>query len=45
VNPTRVSPGVYEGEVAFSMSGTWETTVNVARSGVVVGTPKFTTAF
>jgi hypothetical protein len=33
VNPTLASPGLYDGQVSFSMQGTWVTTVTVDRPG------------
>jgi hypothetical protein len=45
VNPTSTSLGRYEGQLSFSMAGSWETTVTVSRGGVTLGTPKFTTTF
>ena len=45
VNPTLNSSGRYSGQVAFSMAGTWETTVTVSQAGQTLGTPKFTTTF
>lgn len=45
VNPTLTSPGVYEGQLSFSMAGDWETTVTVSRGGVALGAPKFATTF
>jgi predicted component of type VI protein secretion system len=45
VNPTLASAGVYDGQVAFSMAGTWATTLTVSRADVVVGAPVFTTTF
>jgi YtkA-like len=45
VNPTLASSGYYSGQVAFSMAGTWETTVTVSEAGQTLGTPKFTTTF
>ncbi|MGC9986131.1 MAG: FixH family protein [Polyangia bacterium] len=45
VNPTLASSGRYSGQVAFSMAGTWQTTVTVSEAGQTLGTPKFTTSF
>jgi hypothetical protein len=45
VNPTLASSGRYSGQVAFSMAGTWQTTVTVSEAGQTLGTPKFTTKF
>jgi len=45
VNPTLVSSGRYSGQVAYSMAGTWQTTVTVSDAGQTLGTPKFTTTF
>lgn len=46
VNPTPTGvPGVYEGQLSFSMTGPWETTVTVRRGDVVVGTQKFSVTF
>lgn len=45
VNPTHASLGRYEGEVAFSMAGTWETTLTIVQGGQTLGAPKFTTSF
>jgi hypothetical protein len=45
VNPMLSSPGVYGGAVAYSMAGTWETTLTVTRGGVTLGAPVFTTTF
>lgn len=45
VDPTLSSPGVYEGQLSFSMAGEWETTVTVSRAGVTVGAPRFVTTF
>ena len=45
VNPTLSSSGRYNGQVAFSMAGTWQTTVTVSEAGQTLGTPKFTITF
>ncbi len=45
VNPTLISPGVYEGQLSFSMAGDWETTVTVSRGGDTCGTQVFATTF
>ena len=45
VDPSLASSGIYEGKLSFSMAGDWETTVTFRRSGVIIGTPKFTTSF
>ncbi len=45
VNPTLATSGRYSGQVAFSMAGTWQTTVTVSEAGQTLGTPKFTTTF
>jgi hypothetical protein len=45
VNPTLASAGRYSGQLAFSMAGTWQTTVTVSEAGHTLGTPKFTTSF
>lgn len=45
VNPTHTSSGRYEGQLSFSMPGTWETSVTIASNGVELGTPRFTTKF
>ncbi len=47
VNPTLTStPGVYAGELSFSMAGEWETTITVSIPGFSPpATPKFTTSF
>ncbi|MEI7894579.1 MAG: FixH family protein [Myxococcales bacterium] len=45
VSPTATSLGRYEGQVSFSMPGSWETTVTVKQGAVVLGLPKFTTVF
>jgi hypothetical protein len=45
VNPTPTSLGRFQGQLSFSMAGTWETTVTVNQAGVTLGTPKFTTTF
>lgn len=45
VNPTATSLGRYEGQLSFSMAGTWDTTVTVSQAGVTLGTPMFTTTF
>lgn len=45
VNPTLASPGVYRGELSFSMAGDWETTVTFRRGGVTIGAPMFATTF
>lgn len=45
VSPALSSAGVYHGQVAFSMAGTWETTLTVTIGDVVVGAPVFTTTF
>jgi hypothetical protein len=34
VNPTLVSDGWYEGQLSFSMTGAWETTITASRPGV-----------
>ncbi len=42
VDPTNVSPGLYQGQLSFSMGGgVWETTVTVSRwnPAVVIATP------
>jgi YtkA-like len=44
-SPAFTSPGVYQGDVAFSMPGDWDTTVTVARAGVTIGAPKFALSF
>jgi len=45
VNPTLASPGLYDGQLSFSMPGDWETTVTLSSGGVTLGAPKFTTSF
>jgi YtkA-like protein len=46
VSPTLVSPGVYEGQLSFSMAGDWETTVTTVNgAGVTIGTSKFAITF
>jgi uncharacterized protein YceK len=45
VSPTLASPGVYRGQLSFSMAGDWETTVTFSRAGGAVGAPKFATTF
>lgn len=47
VNPTITSTsGVYEGQLSFSMAGTWETTLTVTIPGFSPpAAPKFTTTF
>jgi hypothetical protein len=53
VDPTLTSrPGVYEGQLSFSMPGTWETTATVSRASAeitgypaVTDRPKFTVTF
>lgn len=45
VDPTLTAPGRYEGQLSFSMTGEWKTTVSLQRAGVVLGTPVFTTNF
>jgi hypothetical protein len=45
VNPTLASSGRYSGQVAFSMAGTWTTTVTISEAGQTLGTPQFTTTF
>lgn len=47
VDPTIVSPGVYQGQLSFSMAGDWVTTVTVSRAGVIIATPSptFATTF
>jgi hypothetical protein len=45
VNPTLASPGLYDGQLSFSMAGDWVTTVTFSRSGVIIGTPTFATTF
>jgi hypothetical protein len=45
VNPTLTSSGVYDGQLSFSMTGDWETTVTVSRGGVTIGAPVFATTF
>jgi hypothetical protein len=45
VNPTLASPGLYAGQLSFSMAGAWVTTVTVSRGGVTVGAPTFATTF
>jgi hypothetical protein len=45
VNPTLASPGVYGGQLSFSMPGDWETTVTLSSGGVTLGAPKFSTNF
>ncbi len=45
VNPTIVSPGVYQGRLSFSMEGDWVTTVTVSRGGVILAMAAFATTF
>jgi hypothetical protein len=45
VDPTVTSLGRYDGQLSFSMAGTWDTTVTVSQGSVALGTPKFTTTF
>lgn len=45
VNPTIVSPGVYEGRLSFSMEGDWVTTVTVRRGDAIIAMPAFATTF
>jgi hypothetical protein len=45
VQPKATTLGRYDGQLSFTMTGTWETTVTVSRGGKVVGTPRFTTTF
>ena len=45
VNPTMTAPGLYEGQLSFSMDGPWETTVTFVVNGVTVGAPVFKTTF
>jgi hypothetical protein len=45
VAPTLTRSGEYEGQLSFSMTGEWETTVTLSRSGAVIGSAKFLTAF
>jgi YtkA-like protein len=45
VNPTMTSPGLYEGQLSFSMDGDWVTTVTVAVNGAQIGTLTFKTTF
>lgn len=45
VDPTLTAPGRYEGQLSFSMTGEWKTTVSIQRADVVLGTPVFTTNF
>jgi hypothetical protein len=47
VAPTlTATPGVYEGQLSFSMAGDWETTMTVSLPSVpVLGAPKFLTTF
>lgn len=45
VNPVHVEEGRYEGQLSFSMSGTWETTITFHASAAVLGAPVFTTTF
>ncbi len=45
VNPTATTLGRYEGQLSFSMAGTWVTTVTISQAGITLGTPTFTTTF
>jgi hypothetical protein len=45
VDPTPTTLGRYEGQLSFSMAGTWETTVTISQDGATLGAPKFTTTF
>ena len=45
INPTPTSPGLYEGKLSFSMTGTWQTTVTVREGAITLGAPIFTTTF
>jgi hypothetical protein len=45
VNPTRVDGGWYEGKLALTMSGEWETTVTATRAEAAIGAPSFTVRF
>jgi hypothetical protein len=46
VAPTPTStPGVYEGQVSFSMAGDWETTLTVTRGGTLVSPTPSTLVF
>lgn len=45
IDPSPTTLGRYEGQLSFSMLGTWETTVTITRAGTVLSSPKFVTAF
>lgn len=45
VDPVWIGPGIYQGRLSFSMPGDWETTLTVARAGVVLGAPVFRHGF
>lgn len=45
VDPVSTTLGRYEGQLSFSMAGEWETTLTIARGGVAIGAPRFTTSF
>lgn len=45
VQPTKTTLGRYDAQVSFSMPGTWETTLTVARGGATIGTVTFATTF
>jgi len=45
VAPTLTAPGRYEGQLSFSMTGEWQTTVTIQVDEVVIGAPVFTTEF
>jgi hypothetical protein len=45
VNPTLLASGLYQGELSFSMAGTWQTTLTINEGTTVLGTPIFATTF
>jgi hypothetical protein len=45
VNPTLLATGLYQGNLSFSMAGTWQTTVTISEGTTVLGAPIFETTF
>jgi len=45
VDPTLVTPGWYEGQLSFSMTGEWVTTITAYRAAELIGAPEFTVWF
>jgi len=45
VDPTSTVPGLYQGKLSLSMTGTWQTTATVREGVTTLGAPIFTTTF